>query len=99
MDIREQLAGCVGFEWDEGNADKNLEKHGVSDAECEQIFFNDPLVVGEDHEHSRGEPRGFALGHTDGRRYLFVVFTVRRALIRVISARDMTKVERRRYGS
>ena len=99
MDIREDLARCIGFEWDEGNADKNLEKHGVSDTECEQAFFNDPLAVGDDVEHSRDEPRGFVLGRTDDGRHLFIVFTVRRTLIRVISARDMTRNERRRYES
>jgi uncharacterized DUF497 family protein len=97
MSIFDDLEECVGFQWDEGNADKNLEKHGVSDAECEQIFFNDPLVAGEDEEHSQDEPRGFALGRTDAGRHLFVVFTIRSQLARVISARDMTPVERRSY--
>lgn len=99
MTIFDDLEGCIGFQWDEGNTDKNLEKHGVSDAECEQIFFNDPLVAGEDEEHSQDEPRGFALGHTDAGRHLFVVFTVRNQLVRVISARPMTQREQRRYQS
>ena len=36
---RERLADCVGFQWDEGNATKNGEKHDVSQAECEEVFF------------------------------------------------------------
>ena len=56
--------------------------------ECEQVFFNRPVVVAEDAEHSRQEERLFALGQTDAGRLLFVVFTIRRDLIRVISARS-----------
>jgi uncharacterized DUF497 family protein len=97
VEFLEALHECVGFEWDDGNSDKSLEKHGVTDAECEELFFNDPLVVGDDFEHSDDEARGFALGQTNARRRLFVVFTVRKQLVRVISARDMTKAEQERY--
>lgn len=62
------------------------------------IFFNDPLLVGKDAAHSQDEPRGFALGQTSAGRMLFAVFTIRRQLIRVISARDMTPAERKRYA-
>ena len=96
-ELRKALQEAVGFQWDEGNADKNLEKHEVSDGECEQIFLNVPLVVGGDAAHSKEELRGYALGETNEGRPLFVVFTIRRDLIRVISARDMTRKEQRRY--
>lgn len=99
MGAFEDLKGCVGFQWDEGNAGKNLEKHDVGDSECEEIFFNDPLVAGDDEVHSSDEARGFALGQTNAGRRLFIVFTVRRSLIRVISAREMTASERKRYGT
>ena len=85
---------CVGFEWDEGNAGKNWEKHGVADFECEELFFNQPLIVRADPKHSMQEPRFYALGRTDQKRLLFVAFTVRRALIGIISAREMTRKER-----
>ncbi len=97
MGLLEDLHTCVGFQWDDGNRDKNLEKHGISDPECEELFFNDPLIVGVDEEHSQDEPRGYALGRTSAGRNLFIVFTVRRHLVRVISAREMTRAERRRY--
>lgn len=97
MGVLEDLQQCVGFQWDDGNADKNMEKHGVSDTECEEIFFHDPLVLGEDAEHSQDEPRGYALGQTSAGRRLLVVFNVRSQLVRVISAREMTRAERRRY--
>ena len=84
-----------GFEWDEGNLLKNWEKHRVSAPECEQVFFNQPLVAGRDEKHSQKENRHFALGITDAGRYLFIVFTIRKKRIRVISARDMNRRERK----
>jgi hypothetical protein len=93
----EKLSECTGFEWDEGNWDKNWIRHRVSRPECEQVFFNAPLVVGDDPKHSQQEDRYFGLGQTDAGRELFVVFTVRSRTIRVISARDMNRTERRIY--
>lgn len=93
----ERLARCVGFEWDRGNATKNWDKHDVSQGECEQAFFNRPLLVKHDAGHSLAESRLYALGRTDENRFLFVAFTMRNDLIRVISARNMTPAERRRY--
>lgn len=93
----DQLVRCIGFEWDEGNRDKNWVRHRVSMAECEQVFFNKPLLVVEDERHSDIEPRYYALGQTNAGRRLFIVFTVRRELVRVISARDMSRRERKEY--
>jgi uncharacterized DUF497 family protein len=90
---------CEGFDWNEGNSGKNWDKHGVADFECEEIFFNQPLVVRYDSEQSQSERRFHALGQTDKGRFLFVAFTIRRNLIRVISARDMTRREQRFYIS
>ncbi|MBI1981862.1 MAG: BrnT family toxin [Methylocystis sp.] len=89
----------VGFEWDQGNARKNVEKHGVSQAEAEQIFVNDPLIVTDDLAHNESEPRYHALGRTDASRLLHVTFTLRSngTHIRIISARDMSRKERQRY--
>ncbi len=66
--------------------------------ECEQIFFNQPLIFGNDVKHSKIEQRYFSLGQTDEGRYLFIVSTVRESLLRVISARDMSKKEREVYN-
>ncbi len=95
--IIERLSASSGFEWDEGNSEKNWARHQVARPECEQVFFNFPLVVADDQKHSQDEQRYFALGQTDRGRKLFVVFTVRGSLIRVVSARDMNRVERRIY--
>ena len=92
------LDRVVGFEWDAGNARKN-DKHGVSMAEAEQVFFNAPLLLLDDVAHSQAEARFHALGQTDDARFLHITFTLRRAgeLIRVISARDMHRKERSVY--
>jgi hypothetical protein len=96
-DPRQILDDCTGFQWDEGNADKNRTTHGVTRAESEQVFFNVPLVLAPDPPHSRAEDRYYSLGVTDAGRALFVVFTIRGELVRVISARDMSRRERRVY--
>jgi hypothetical protein len=95
----ERLAECEGFEWDAGNAGKIWERHRVTPTECEELFFNQPLVVGEDQKHAEAEERLYALGQTDAGRLLFVAFTIRGTHIRVISARDMSRKERRVYRS
>jgi uncharacterized DUF497 family protein len=89
------LSRVIGFAWDEGNARKN-DRHHVSTAEAEQVFFNFPLLMLSDLKHSEAEPRFHALGKTHERRRLHLTFTLRNAeqLIRVISARDMHRKER-----
>lgn len=89
---------CVGFDWDDDNLDKNWYKHDVTNQECEEIFFNVPLIVASDARHSTEEQRYIALGKTDKERWLFIAFTVRNSLIRVISARDMNEKEARKYA-
>jgi uncharacterized DUF497 family protein len=88
----------TAFDWDEGNARKN-DKHGVSMAEAEQVFFNQPLLVIDDNKHSQGEGRFHALGKTNEDRLLHITFTLRHAgeSIRIISARDMHRKERKIY--
>ncbi|MFA7399701.1 MAG: BrnT family toxin [Sideroxydans sp.] len=92
------LTKIADFDWDEGNARKN-EKHGVSTAESEQVFFNEPLLLLADMKHSEGEQRFHALGKTDEGRTLHITFTLRNSgqRIRAISARDMHRKERTIY--
>lgn len=89
------LSKVVGFDWDEGNARKN-ERHGVTAAEAEQVFFNVPLLLLDDSGHSDSEVRFHALGKTVEARRLHVSFTLRNydTKIRVISARDVSRKER-----
>ena len=92
------ILSCVGgFEWNKGNIEKNWERHKVSFVECEEVFFNKPFIVKEDKPHSKKEARYYVLGKTDMGRLLFVVFTIRGNKIRVISARDMNRKERKIY--
>lgn len=97
-EIRLILARCTGFEWDKGNAPKVAERHGVQPAECEEVFFQEPMLVSFDATHSSEERRWQALGKTSADRTIFLVFTVRETLIRVIAARDMHRKERKLYA-
>ena len=93
----EPLDSATGFDWDEANVEKSWERHRVAFWEAEEVFFNEPLFVRLDAARSARERRYVALGHTDAGRRLFIAFTVRRRLVRVISARDMTRKENRIY--
>jgi len=95
--MKSKLEDIEGFQWDKGNIEKNRLKHKVLNSECEQVFFNEPLIVADDVKHSQKEKRWFVLGRTELGRKLFIVFTIRNKLIRVISAREMTKKERKIY--
>lgn len=92
-----ELAGCIGFQWDAGNERKNADKHGVSQAEAEQVFRNRPIVVRPTYGLD-SEERQLVHGKTDAGRLLTVVFTVRGTLVRVISARPMREKDRDDYG-
>jgi len=93
------LSKITGFDWDDGNARKSKGKHAVSQAEAEQVFFNEPLLLLLDETHSKKEARYHAYGKTDNGRKLHIAFTLRNngVLIRVISARDMHRKERTFY--
>ncbi len=84
-----------GFEWDQGNLE-HIKKHDVDYKECEEIFYNKPLQINEDKDHSSvTETRFEALGQTSKGRKLFLAFTIRKNKIRVISSRNQNKKERR----
>ena len=97
MDIYSILDKCSGFQWDKGNSQKSLLKHRVTEGEAEQVFLNEPLLLLEDEKHSTQEDRFWAFGYTDQGRHLFIVFTIREDLARVISARNMNKKEKEAY--
>jgi uncharacterized DUF497 family protein len=96
--MKKAIYNCEGFEWDEGNLDKNWYLHQVTDGECEQVFFNLPLIIAPDTKHSQQEQRIYALGRTDADRWLFIAFVIRENRIRVISARDMNDREAGKYA-
>jgi uncharacterized protein len=86
-----------GFEWDKGNSDKNLRKHKVTNKECEEVFFNKPLILYRDVFHSQSENRYTALGKSNAKRHLYIAFSIRNKNIRIISGRDQSRRERRIY--
>ena len=96
--LDEFFESLEGFQWDEGNSEKTWMRHEVSQAECEQLFLNRPIVVTFDEEQSKLERRFVALGHADSGRQLTVVFTIRGSLLRVISGRPMSRRERGIYA-
>lgn len=85
-----------GFDWDVGNIDKSWKKHLVSSKEAEEVFIN-KYVFYFDEKHSQKEDRYVLYGVTNNKRLLIVVFTLRKGLIRVVSARDQNKKERSKY--
>ena len=93
----DSVFGFEGFQWDSGNSNKNLLRHNVQNWECEQDFYNQPLAVLADSEHSESERRWAVFGKTDARRLLVMIFTRRNNLLRIISARDMNRLERKYY--
>ncbi len=93
IDIPEPLV----FEWDEGNIEKNFVKHNVTNKETEEVFENTPRFIMESKKHSVAEQRFMLWGKTHQGRKLTVIFTIRGDRVRVISARDMHRTERRRY--
>ena len=80
------------FDWDKGNATKNLAKHGVSKETIEAFFRNKPILA-EDPKHSNKEQRQLAVGRTEDGRWMVASFTIRikdgQRLVRPISARYM----------
>jgi len=83
----------LNFEWDIGNLNKNLLKHGVSNFETEEVFFDADKKILKDILHSKGEERFILIGKTKLNRILFIVFTIRDEKLRIISARDINKKE------
>ena len=96
-DLGELIGALGGFEWDTGNAQKNWASHRVTQAESEEVFFNLPVFMLEDAKHSGREHRYNVLGRTNADRLLSVIFTIRGDLVRVISARPMSRKERSAY--
>lgn len=86
------------FEWDKHNKEKNWKKHKVEFRECEEVFFNLPIRIFQDLGHSLHEARFVAFGRTHENRWLMISFTLRENKIRIISARDQSRKERRKYA-
>lgn len=91
-----ELPEPISFQWDKGNQSKSLEKHGITNQEAEEAFFGEKLIA-PDQRHSGTEQRFGMLGKTSSGNILFIVFTLRKQHIRIISARKADKKEREIY--
>jgi len=91
------LSKQIAFDWSRGSINKNLKRHNVTDQEAEEVFVNDPKFILEDEKHSAAEKRHMLWGITGRGRKLTLIFTTRRNKIRIISARDMSRKERKNY--
>ncbi len=85
------------FEWDPGKNQSNLEKHGVAFEEARTVFDDILAIIIDDRFHSTLEKREIIVGQSSRYRLLYVVFSERENRIRIISARQLTSAERRRY--
>lgn len=93
----DELPVPLSFDWDQGNKEKNWQKHNVTNKEAEEVFFNRPLEIFEDTKHLQVEERFVAYGITNKRRKLTIIFTIRNDKIRIISARNQSKKEQNIY--
>jgi len=91
-----ELHDISGFEWDDGNSDKNYKKHKVSDKEAEEVFNSQPFIV---LRTAYLTEERFQLFGKSGSRFLTIVYTIRSNRVRVISAREMSKKEREFYDN
>lgn len=91
------LSKIKGFQWDKGNVDKSYQKHGITPNEAEEVFVDKNVGIERDIKHQETEERYIAIGVTLNEELLFVVFTMRDDMIRVISVRRANKKERRLY--
>lgn len=87
-----------GFEWDRGNKNKSVQKHGITCEESEEAFLGDAHVYPDTVHSTASEPRWVLLGETRAGRPVFIAFTIRGDRVRIISARPMSQKERNWYA-
>ncbi|MFH1859884.1 MAG: BrnT family toxin [bacterium] len=85
------------FDWNPDKAESNLRKHGVTFEEASTVFGNPLSLLMKDPYHSVEEERYVLLGMSVHQRLLVVAFAERPPLTRLISARQSTRAERRKY--
>ena len=87
----------MDFEWDETKARTNERKHGIAFLEATEVFGDDHSSCVHDPDHSYGEDRYLLFGVSPKGNFLVVSYTERSGTIRIISARHMTRQERKAY--
>ncbi len=91
------LSKITGFEWDKWNRDKSYKKHSITPNQTEEVFLDKDLIIKNDLKHQEQEKRYIALGETTEGEILFVVFTIRKDKIRIISGRRANRKEKEVY--
>ncbi len=86
-----------GFDWDHGNVDKNLKKHGITCEDIEEVFRGVCFIYPDSLHSTEQEKRYLLFGELAVGQKLFVAFTLRKELVRAISARPMSQKEREFY--
>ncbi|MBI3290070.1 BrnT family toxin [Candidatus Microgenomates bacterium] len=86
----------TGFEWDKANIE-HIKKHDINYRECEEAILSEPLITNNDETHSQIEERFRAYGKTNNKRLILIIFTIRNNKIRVVSARDQSRKERKEF--
>jgi uncharacterized protein len=89
----------MSFDWDEEKAKSNLAKHGVSFDEATSVFDDPLFLTFADPEHFLQEQRFLVMGESARGKLLVVSYTDRRNITRLISARPVTRKERKAYES
>lgn len=91
--------GLMRIEWDESKNKANVRKHGVAFDEAQSVFYDPLTKVAADPDHSDREDRFIAVGHSSHGRQLLVVHVYRERanVIRIISARRLTRAERKQF--
>jgi hypothetical protein len=87
----------IEFEWDPRKAVNNLKKHGISFTEAGTVFGDEFAITVSDPDHFDDEDRFITIGRSNRRRLLIVSHTDRADKIRIISARELTRAERKAY--
>jgi uncharacterized DUF497 family protein len=85
------------FQWDRGNLQKNLLKHGITNEEAESVFDDELRIITSDLKHSEEEIRYICVGKSKFDRVLYVAFTIRKKKYRIISCRPANKKNRQTY--
>lgn len=89
----------IVFDWDKGNKDKNIKKHGIINEDAESVFLDSISLLAEDLKHSKFEDRFQIIGKSEHNNLLSIFFTIRKEKIRIISARKMNTKEKNIYES
>lgn len=85
------------FEWDVAKAENNEKKHGISFLEATAVFGDMLSLTFPDPDHSNEEDRFVTIGISQRQRLLIVSHTDRDSRVRIISARQVTRGERKIY--